>query len=163
VGLLIWGALSVEITGVSFTSVAGPRQRSYFMVRVPRDSWPYSAVSESRPPPPIWRARSPYLHPLGTWCPSYTPGTGFHFRHLLRLAGLRWRYWIPSPHGVTAHSLIFLLIQHLCTDRVENPVTLLQCNCCLAMAWRIPLLRAQPTELAAQKTPFSCCCLRIVA
>jgi hypothetical protein len=27
------------------------------------------------------------------------PGTWFPFRHLLRLAGLRWRYSTPPPHG----------------------------------------------------------------
>jgi hypothetical protein len=27
------------------------------------------------------------------------PGTGFHFRRLLRLAGLRWRYSTSPPHG----------------------------------------------------------------
>jgi hypothetical protein len=32
--------------------------------------------------------------------PVIPPGTGFAFRHLLRLAGLRWRYSNPSPHGV---------------------------------------------------------------
>jgi hypothetical protein len=38
-----------------------------------------------------WRTRSPYLYP---------PGTGFPFRRLLRLAGLRWRYSNPPPLGV---------------------------------------------------------------
>jgi hypothetical protein len=34
-GLLIWGALSDERTGLSFTIVVGPRQRNHFRVRVP--------------------------------------------------------------------------------------------------------------------------------
>jgi hypothetical protein len=34
-GLLIWGALSHDRTGLSFTIPVGPRQRSYFRVRVP--------------------------------------------------------------------------------------------------------------------------------
>jgi hypothetical protein len=34
-GLLIWGALSDERTGLSFTNTAGPRLRSHFRVRVP--------------------------------------------------------------------------------------------------------------------------------
>jgi hypothetical protein len=34
-GLLIWGALSDERTGLSFTIAAGPRQHSHFRVRVP--------------------------------------------------------------------------------------------------------------------------------
>jgi hypothetical protein len=32
--------------------------------------------------------------------PVIAPGTGFYFRRLLRLAGLRWRYSNPPPHGV---------------------------------------------------------------
>jgi hypothetical protein len=36
-------------------------------------------------------ARSPYLYP---------PGTGFPFRRLLRLVGLRWRFSTPPPHGI---------------------------------------------------------------
>jgi hypothetical protein len=34
-GLLIWGALSDERTGLSFAIATGPRQRSHFWVRVP--------------------------------------------------------------------------------------------------------------------------------
>jgi hypothetical protein len=47
-GLLMWGALSDERTGLSFTTAAGPRQCSYFRVRVPLNSWPYFTVSDSR-------------------------------------------------------------------------------------------------------------------
>jgi hypothetical protein len=52
------GALSDESTGLSFKVAAGPRQRSYFRVRVPWDSRPYFTVSDSRLPflyPPISR------------------------------------------------------------------------------------------------------------
>jgi hypothetical protein len=34
-GLLIWGTLSDERPGLSFTILAGPRQLSHFLVRVP--------------------------------------------------------------------------------------------------------------------------------
>jgi hypothetical protein len=37
VSLLMWGALSDEMTGLSFTSAPGPRQRSHFRVRLPWD------------------------------------------------------------------------------------------------------------------------------
>jgi hypothetical protein len=47
-GLLIWGALSDERTGVSFTIAARPSQRSHSRVRVPFDSRPYFTVSDSR-------------------------------------------------------------------------------------------------------------------
>jgi hypothetical protein len=48
--LLIWGALSDERTGLSFTIAAGLRQRSYFLVWVPWDWWPYSTLPDSRLP-----------------------------------------------------------------------------------------------------------------
>jgi hypothetical protein len=37
-GLFMWGTLSDERTGLSFTIAAGPRQRNHFRVRVPWDS-----------------------------------------------------------------------------------------------------------------------------
>jgi hypothetical protein len=49
--------------------------------------------------PQTLRARSSYLYPPGTGWPSYTPGTEFPFRWLLRLAGLRWEYSNPPPRG----------------------------------------------------------------
>jgi hypothetical protein len=61
-GLLMWCALSDERTGLSFTTAAGPRQRSHSRVRVP-----YCLRFET--PPPTWRARSPYLYPPGTGWP----------------------------------------------------------------------------------------------
>jgi hypothetical protein len=36
--------------GLSFTIVAGPRQRNHSQVRVPRDSWPHYTLSDSRLP-----------------------------------------------------------------------------------------------------------------
>jgi hypothetical protein len=50
--------------------------------------------------PPTWRARSPCLYPQEQCGPVTSPGTGFPFRRLLRLAGLRWRYSNPPPRGV---------------------------------------------------------------
>jgi hypothetical protein len=37
---LMWGSLSDEWTGLSFTVAPGPRQLSHFRVQVPWDSWP---------------------------------------------------------------------------------------------------------------------------
>jgi hypothetical protein len=45
-GLSIWGALSNERTGLSFTIAAGPSQRSNSRVRAPWDSRPYFTVSD---------------------------------------------------------------------------------------------------------------------
>jgi hypothetical protein len=49
---LMWGVLSDERTGLSFTIAAGPRQCSHFRVGVPWDSRPYFAVSDLRLPQP---------------------------------------------------------------------------------------------------------------
>jgi hypothetical protein len=42
--------------------------------------------------------------------PSYTPSTGFHFRPLLRLAGLRRRYSNQPPHGVLLSITCFNIV-----------------------------------------------------
>jgi hypothetical protein len=49
--------------------------------------------------PPTCRARSPYLYPQEQGGPVIPPppGTGVSFRHLLCLAGRRWRYSSPPP------------------------------------------------------------------
>jgi hypothetical protein len=49
-GLLMWGALSDERTGLSFTIAADARQRSHSRVRVPWDSRPYFTIADSRLP-----------------------------------------------------------------------------------------------------------------
>jgi hypothetical protein len=41
-----------SLTGLSFRIAAGPRQCSHSLVRVTRDSWPYSTLSDSRLPQP---------------------------------------------------------------------------------------------------------------
>jgi hypothetical protein len=93
-GLLMWGALSDERTGLSFIIAAGPRQRSHFWVRVPQNSWPYFTVSDSRLPQP--GGPGPRIY--------NPPGTGLLFRRLLRLAGLRWGYSNPPPHGLRMYA-----------------------------------------------------------
>jgi hypothetical protein len=85
--------------GPSFTIAAGPRQRSHFRVRVPRYSWPYFTVSDSRLPQSGGPGPRMYIPPRIGW-PSYTPRNWVPFRRLLQLAGLRWRYSNPPPHGV---------------------------------------------------------------
>jgi hypothetical protein len=49
---------------------------------------------------PYFWYRSPYLYPQEQGGPVIPPGTGLTFRSLLRLAGLRWRYSTPPPHGM---------------------------------------------------------------
>jgi hypothetical protein len=48
----MWGALSDERIDVLFTIAPGSLQSSHFQVRVPRDSWPYFKISDSRHPFP---------------------------------------------------------------------------------------------------------------
>jgi hypothetical protein len=94
----MWGALSDEGTGLSFRTAAGPHQRSHSQVRVPRDSQLNFAVSDSRLPQP--GGQSPRIYfPQEHGGPVMPQGTGFPFRRLLRLAGLRWRYSNPPPRG----------------------------------------------------------------
>jgi hypothetical protein len=52
VGLLMYGALSDERTGLSFTVVAGPCHRNHSQIRLTRDSLPYFTVSHSWLPQP---------------------------------------------------------------------------------------------------------------
>jgi hypothetical protein len=47
-GLLMWGTLSDERTGLPSAIASGPRHRSHFWVRVSWDSRPYFTVSDSR-------------------------------------------------------------------------------------------------------------------
>jgi hypothetical protein len=89
--------------GLSFKIAAGPHQRSHSQVRVPRDSWPPFTVSDSRLPQLGGPGPRIYI-PQEKGGPVIHPGTGFPFRRLLRLAGLRWRYSTSPPHGIW-HSL----------------------------------------------------------
>jgi hypothetical protein len=61
------GALSDERTGLSFTTSAGPRQRSHSRPRVRQDSLPHFTASNLRLPQPAG-TRSPYLHPQALTC-----------------------------------------------------------------------------------------------
>jgi hypothetical protein len=95
-GLLIGGALSDERTGLLFTIPPGHRQRSHSWFRVPRGSWPYFTVSDSRLPQP--GGPGPCIYISQEQCdPVISPGTGFPFRRLLWLAGLQWKYSNPPP------------------------------------------------------------------
>jgi hypothetical protein len=68
--LLMWGALSEERTGLSFTTVAGLRQRSHSRVRVPWGSRPYFTILDSRlpflSPPTTRRATVEVFDPIST-------------------------------------------------------------------------------------------------
>jgi hypothetical protein len=94
---------------LSFTIAAGPRQRSHSQVRIPRDSWPHFTVSDLRLPQP--GGQSPHIYiPQEQGGLVIPPGTGFPFRRPERLAGLRWRYSTPPPHGINVIPVISLPI-----------------------------------------------------
>jgi hypothetical protein len=96
--LLMWGDLSDERTDLSFTIVAGPRQGSHSRVLGPRNSLSQFIVPHSRLPKP--GGPIPRIYILQEQCsPVIPPGTGFPFRLLLRLSGLRWRYSNSPPRG----------------------------------------------------------------
>jgi hypothetical protein len=84
--------------GLWFTITAGPLQRSHSRVRVARESWPHFTVSDSRLHQPGGPGPRIYI-PQERGGPVMPPGTGFPFRRLPRLAGLRWRYSTPPLHG----------------------------------------------------------------
>jgi hypothetical protein len=111
VGMLMWAVLSNKRTGLSFTIASGPRQLSHSQVWVLWESWPYFTVSDSRLPP-TWRARSQYLYPPGTVCPSYIP-----------------RHWVPflsPPMTCRATMGVF-----------ESAVTRGWLSLWLSLAWRL--------------------------
>jgi hypothetical protein len=70
-GLLMWGAVFDERTGLSFTIAAGPLQSSHFRVLVPWDSGSYFTVSGSRllfsSPPTTPRATVEVFEPASAW------------------------------------------------------------------------------------------------
>jgi hypothetical protein len=90
--------------GLSFTIAACPRQRSHSQVRVPWDSWPHFTVSDSRLP--NLEGQIPYLYSSGSGWPGYTLKHWVLFKSPLRLAGVRWRYSTPPPHGICADSYV---------------------------------------------------------
>jgi hypothetical protein len=121
--LFLWGARSDERTGLSFVYPAGPCQSS------------------------LCRSES-----LGTWDHILLSQIwDFPFRRLLRLAGSRWRYSTPPPHGPTycsqptlysrstaAYETILLLTQTAQKTRhVISMSSVRWCaDCCLATRYR---------------------------
>jgi hypothetical protein len=106
-GFMMWGILSDERAGLSFIIAAGSRQRSNSQVRIPRDSWPNFTVADSRLRQP-WEPGHRIYIPQEQGVPVIPPGTGFHFRRLLRLAGLRslssYRRRLSPPYIVSART-----------------------------------------------------------
>jgi hypothetical protein len=80
-GLVLWGALSDEGTGLSFVHAVDPCQLSLFRVRVPWDLRPYFTVSDMRlpfsSPPTTRRVTVEVFDPAST--PVLTPETDIRY------------------------------------------------------------------------------------
>jgi hypothetical protein len=79
-GLLVWGALSDERTGLSFTISS-----AVILGSGSHGTHNHILLTQIRDPP-TWRPRSAYLYPPGTGWPSYTP-----------------RHWVPFSSPPTTH------------------------------------------------------------
>jgi hypothetical protein len=95
-GLLMWGALSDEWTGLSFTGAAGPRQLSHSWVRA-RGTRDHILLSQIR---------------------------DFPLCRLLRLAGRRWRYSTPPPHGIPGYNVLMAVYMKVAL-LLESPLGLI--------------------------------------
>jgi hypothetical protein len=106
--------------GLSFKTVAGPRQRSHSRLRVPQDSWPHFIVSDSRLPQPGGLGTRICI-PQDQDVPVIPPDAGFCFRRLLQLAGLRWRHSNPRAHGRPFSSCLRSSLYSLGEDPQKTP------------------------------------------
>jgi hypothetical protein len=79
-GLLMWGALSDERTGLSFTIAAGTSQRSHSL-RATLDSRPYFTLSDLRlpisSPPTTRRVTVEVFDPASTWVMNWTESESY--------------------------------------------------------------------------------------
>jgi hypothetical protein len=82
-GLLMWGALSDERTGLSLTTAAGPSQRSHSRVRAPRDPRPhFTDSSKLQQILVICAPQEPHRKPTETthWRAECCPATSYSSR-----------------------------------------------------------------------------------
>jgi hypothetical protein len=115
--LLMWDTLSDERLGLSLTTAVNPCQRSNSRFRVPRDSWPYFTVSDSRLPQLGGPGPCIYIF-QEQGGPVMSPGTGFPFRRLLQLAAF-------EPASTTTACSQNPSLYSLCMDRIGNNASLL--------------------------------------
>jgi hypothetical protein len=105
----MWGAVSDERKGLSFTIAAGPIMRSHSRFRVLQDPWPYFIVSDLRLSQPGGPGSRIYIR-QGTGWNVYTPTTVFPFRRLLR-------FEVFEPVSIRASSV---MATGLGTARAKN-------------------------------------------
>jgi hypothetical protein len=106
----MWGALSDERTGLSFTIAACPCQRSHSRGRVSWGWWPYFTVSDSRrsfSSPPTTRRVS--FNPASTR--EWTVNSSQSQSHIATDSQSVSKSWCRAPYG--AHDQIFIMVWQL--------------------------------------------------
>jgi hypothetical protein len=92
----MWGALYDERTGLSFTTLLAPAS-AVTLGSKSREAHDHILLPQIRDYPQPAGSGSRIYIPQEKGGPVTPPGTGFPFRRLLRLAGLRWR---PSLYSL---------------------------------------------------------------
>jgi hypothetical protein len=96
----------------SFTTATDPRQRSHSLNRVPRNSWTYFTVSDSRLPQ-TWGSRPRIYIPPGAGWPSYTPRNRIPFSSPPTTRRATVEYSNPPPQGLLMTNSDLLLVSLL--------------------------------------------------
>jgi hypothetical protein len=99
--------------------------------------------------PRTWRARSPYLYPPGTGCPSYTPRHWVHFSLPPTTRRVRWRYSTLPPHRVNS---LLQTVLHITYNNV-NTVYIVIVQKYLYRCMRIRCRGNPSTELLPSESP----------
>jgi hypothetical protein len=91
---------------------------------------------------PNLEVRSSYLYPPGTWWPSYTTrlDTEFHFRLLIQLAVLQWRYSNPPPRKSIAPICPAYIISARTTQTKTVPLLLFSIVVVQTCLFAMPLI-----------------------
>jgi hypothetical protein len=108
------GALSDERMGMSFTTAAGPRQRSHSQVRVPCDLRPYFTVSALRFPflsPPTTLGAMAEIFDTASTRAWSNPSQSQSQSHIATDSQSVSKCWYRAPSG--AHDQIFISVWQL--------------------------------------------------
>jgi hypothetical protein len=81
-------------------------------------------LSQIRESPNLENQVPVFISPRKKTAQLYPQGTGFHFLHLLRPAGLRWRYWNLPPHEINRNMSCRLVI----SSYLRYPIKLIYCG-----------------------------------
>jgi hypothetical protein len=129
--LLMWGALSDERTGLSFTIAAGPCQCSHSRDRIPRDSRQYFTLSDSRilfsSPPTTRRVTVQVFDPVSTrvtdWLTQSQIESHIATEWTIKGHSIRFRFETHKPTDISQFdSRISCNIRHIVIDSSFPPV-----------------------------------------